>query len=40
MQLKTNRNLRIYDVNRCSITVNTKKDNSYRHPISNDIKQK
>ena len=38
--MKTNRKLRFYCVNCCSITVNTKKDNSYRHPISNDIKQK
>ena len=40
MQLKTNRNLCFYCVNCCLITVNTKKDNAYRHPISNDIKQK
>ena len=40
MQLKTNRNLRIHYVNCCSITLNTKKDNSNQHPISNNIKQK
>ena len=38
--MKTNRNLRCYCVNCYSITVITKKDKSYRHSISNDIKQK
>ena len=38
--MKTNRNLRIYCVNCCSIIKNTKKYNSYRRPTLNDIKQK
>ena len=38
--MKTNRNLRFFCVNCYSITVITKKDKSYRHSISNDMKQK